>query len=1116
MSRGGRVVTASLDPYLRCLTPPRPYTIDSYLYVITRREHSGDFLHASKPVYRCTGVLAIPLHSAGAESVMRAEMERVRTDGDGDSDSKDSSKTIKGGHPDGKEGRVSEESEGDDVVTPSITRSGSFMSGTDNAANQRSATLTPAEAAKWRSGSTARSVSESHSHNSSHQEGAPPQPHLGEQGTVGTDEPVAVPDLAPQGSSSTSSDSSPPLSEREANRLELEDKLVKEAARQYARGEMFFSYDFDLTTPLQRKYNAVIQSGASASAQPHLAAPFEEPRATLPLWRRVDRRFWHNEHMVADFVGAGLHSMVLPLMQGYFQVATIRLPGGANGRDEGARGDDDESDDSDADGDNDAETTSTLTAQLLIVSRRSRERPGLRYQRRGINDLGQVANYVETEQILFVRRSAQTHLFSFTQFRGSIPLYWSQSPFALKPPPLLERSPAENAAACARHFAAQTQIHGRVHCVNLAEQAGKEGEITAAYEQAAQKVKKEESLPVEYEAFDFHRECKGMKFENVARLTARLEGTLKEMGCFHRVWGQPPASGDKKPSGGAKAGNEQKSASGASATQVLSQQKGIFRVSCLDCLDRTNVVQSAFGRHMLLAQLARMGIGSGEGQGAVESKTDSGTDNVAPPAAAAPSDADVATASAPAAPPPLASLPPDSDFTFNDLWANNGDQVSQCYAGSRALKGDFTRTGKRNFLGMMNDATASVYRMVQGAVSDFWRQAVISFTYGELGLHGLERYTDELEAADPSRETRLARVRAEAIETCAALVLGTDTSTAAGAAAAGEERLVGGWTLFSPVQHNTVRAPKLDEKILLLTSRALYLCAYDFTAETLSEYSRVLLGDVVRIQRGKYVISPREGNYDEAQHWGLVVYFLRHATRVNTNSVRNVPAAATAAAVASAEKSTQDQPQDDAAEAHAGGEVNFVALKAIADDFAGTLDVDDVDADAVAAGSGPGGGGSKGGKGSKTHAAASPSPAEVTASRVTTASARARARARSGASNDDEGELTSRAIVDVIVRLLVRGCAAAGACEEGADARPEGEGEATAEREGRKAAGGQGQGSAGEKKGDAGEKEKASEKETDAERPFVEDKTIQSLAEARANAPLFAGLIEGLKRRLWL
>lgn len=37
-------------------------------------------------------------------------------------------------------------------------------------------------------------------------------------------------------------------------------------------------------------------------------------------------------------------------------------------------------------------------------------------------------------------------------------------------------------------------------------------------------------------------------------------------------------------------------------------QKGIFRTNCMDCLDRTNVVQSALARQILIKWLIRLGV----------------------------------------------------------------------------------------------------------------------------------------------------------------------------------------------------------------------------------------------------------------------------------------------------------------------------------------------------------------------------------------------------------------------------------------------------------------------------------------------------------------------------
>ena len=77
----------------------------------------------------------------------------------------------------------------------------------------------------------------------------------------------------------------------------------------------------------------------------------------------------------------------------------------------------------------------------------------------------------------------------------------------------------------------------------------------------------------------------------------------------------------------------------------------------MDCLDRTNVVQSACGRRALESQLKEEGIDF--------------------------------------------SLQVDhTGHFFNTLWADNGDAISKQYASTAALKGDFTRTRKRDYKGV--------------------------------------------------------------------------------------------------------------------------------------------------------------------------------------------------------------------------------------------------------------------------------------------------------------------------------------------------------------------------------------------------------------------------------
>lgn len=59
----------------------------------------------------------------------------------------------------------------------------------------------------------------------------------------------------------------------------------------------------------------------------------------------------------------------------------------------------------------------------------------IRYKRRGVDEHGHVANYVETEQVL----SFMQHQMSFTVVRGSVPVYWSQPGYKYRPPPRIDR-----------------------------------------------------------------------------------------------------------------------------------------------------------------------------------------------------------------------------------------------------------------------------------------------------------------------------------------------------------------------------------------------------------------------------------------------------------------------------------------------------------------------------------------------------------------------------------------------------------------------------------------------------------------------------------------------------
>ena len=65
-----------------------------------------------------------------------------------------------------------------------------------------------------------------------------------------------------------------------------------------------------------------------------------------------------------------------------------------------------------------------------------------------------------------------------------MPLFWSQSPYGLKPKPVLERKPKDNELAIAAHFRQLIEQYGHIVCISLTESTGREQIIGSAYQEA--------------------------------------------------------------------------------------------------------------------------------------------------------------------------------------------------------------------------------------------------------------------------------------------------------------------------------------------------------------------------------------------------------------------------------------------------------------------------------------------------------------------------------------------------------------------------------------------------------------------------------------------------------
>lgn len=67
---------------------------------------------------------------------------------------------------------------------------------------------------------------------------------------------------------------------------------------------------------------------------------------------------------------------------------------------------------------------------------------------------------------------------------------------------------------------------------------------------------------------------------------------------------------------------------------------------------------------------------------------------------------------------------------FKILWANHGDDISQQYAGTGALKSGFTRTGKRTMGGMIDDGIKSLTRYYLNNFCDGRKQDALDLVTG--------------------------------------------------------------------------------------------------------------------------------------------------------------------------------------------------------------------------------------------------------------------------------------------------------------------------------------------------------------------------------------------------
>ncbi|XP_078441081.1 phosphoinositide phosphatase SAC3-like [Wolffia australiana] len=267
--------------------------------------------------------------------------------------------------------------------------------------------------------------------------------------------------------------------------------------------------------------------------------------------------------------------------------------------------------------------------KLTLIARRSRHYAGTRYLKRGINDGGNVANDVETEQIVSAdscHLEGPVKMSSIVQNRGSIPLFWSQetSRLNLKPDIILHKRD-QKYEATRRHFMNLAHRYGNpiiiLNLIKTIEKRPRESVLRTEFVRAIDIIN--EDLPVEnrlkFLHWDLHSHFRKKTINVLGFLGQVADRALQSTGFFccqanpssitgnTTTW--PVLEGDDDFSQSNSEENENHcSPAEESSAPLVKFQNGVLRTNCIDCLDRTNVAQYMYGLAALRCQLHELGL----------------------------------------------------------------------------------------------------------------------------------------------------------------------------------------------------------------------------------------------------------------------------------------------------------------------------------------------------------------------------------------------------------------------------------------------------------------------------------------------------------------------------
>ncbi|KAF8114272.1 hypothetical protein N665_0039s0036 [Sinapis alba] len=341
---------------------------------------------------------------------------------------------------------------------------------------------------------------------------------------------------------------------------------------------------------------------------------------------------------------------------------------------------------------------------LTLIARRSRHYAGTRYLRRGINDEGSVANEVETEQIVTkeVPEGQKILMTSIVQMRGSIPLFWSQESSVFNPQPnIILNNKDPNYKATQLHFKNLQHRYGKMIIIMNLIKTGKhrENNIGEEFRKAIsfinRSMKENHLLAIH---FDLNKQSQSGADGTFEHLCDYGKRALKLMNLFsgeapsgiraegvinNSFFYNPFLDQDKE----ATSSEEE-----ALKADIFFLQNGVLRSNCIDCLDRTNFSQYAYGLVALDNQLHRMGITG----------------------------------------PPIVDMKNPLTKKLMETYQNMGDAISLQYAGSEAhIKMFSALRGDWNMIMKQRDKIIALRRHLYNTFQDSEKQNAINLFLGK-------------------------------------------------------------------------------------------------------------------------------------------------------------------------------------------------------------------------------------------------------------------------------------------------------------------------------------------------------------------------------------------------